>query len=126
MAARLEVPIKSHLVSFPERDVVLALADTATMARLVFNTDAIAELRAPKDSPSFFLDMRPLEQAEWAGDLVDRAQPAGALAPVVCLLDSGATQDTRSLRPAWSLRTSTPTRLLGAWETAPIGTAMAR
>ena len=99
VAARLEVPIKSHLVSFPERDVVLALADTATMARLVSNTDAIAELRAPKDSPSFFLNMRPLEQAEWAGDLVDRAQPAGPLAPVVCLLDSGATQGHPLIAP---------------------------
>ncbi len=99
VAARLEVPIKPHLVSFPERDVVLALADTARMARLVANTDAVAELRAPKDSPSFFLDMRPVEQADWAGDLVGRAQPAGALAPVVCLLDSGVTQGHPLIAP---------------------------
>lgn len=99
VAGRIEVPIKPHLVSFPERDVVLALADTATMARLVANTDAVAELRAPKDTPSFFLDMRPVEQADWAGDLADRAQPAGPLAPVVCLLDSGATQSHPLIAP---------------------------
>lgn len=99
VAARLEVPIKPHLVSFPERDVVLALADTARMARLVANTDAVAELRAPKDSPNFFLDMRPIEQADWAGDLADRVQPAGPLAPVVCLLDSGVTQGHPLIAP---------------------------
>lgn len=92
VAARLEVAIKPQLVSFPERDVVLALGDTATLARLVANTDAVAELRAPKDTPTFFLDMRPVEQAEWAGDLVDRVTPPGVLAPAVCVLDSGCTR----------------------------------
>ena len=99
VAARLEVPVKPYLVSFPERDVVLALADKATMARLVANTDAVAELRAPKDSPSFFLDMRPIDQAEWAGDLTDRAVAPGVLAPAVCVLDSGCTQGHPLIAP---------------------------
>lgn len=92
VAARLNVAVKPHVVSFPERDVVLALADRPTMARLVEHTDAVAELRASKDSPSFFLNMRPVEQAEWAGDLAERASPPSALAPAVCVLDSGCTQ----------------------------------
>jgi len=99
VATRLNVRIKEHLVSFPERDVVLALADAETMARLVENTDAVAELRAAKDTPSFFLDMRPVEQADWAGDLVDRAEPPSALAPAVCILDSGATREHPLLAP---------------------------
>lgn len=99
VAARLEVTVKPHLVSFPERDVVLALADTATMTRLVTNTDAVAELRASKDSPSFFLDMRPVDQADWAGDLAERAAAPGALAPAVCLLDSGCTQGHPLIAP---------------------------
>lgn len=88
----LNVALKAHLVSFPERDVVLALTDIASMARIVSNSDAIAELRAAKDTPSLFLDMRPVEQADWAGDLVGRVVPASPLAPAICLLDSGATQ----------------------------------
>ncbi|MDY7526256.1 hypothetical protein RGU13_19765, partial [Sphingomonas sp. 10B4] len=88
VAERLNVALKQHLVSFPERDVVLALAEPATMARLVLHSDAVAELRAAKDTPSFFLDMRPVEQAEWAGDLVNRSTAPGALAPAVCILDS--------------------------------------
>ena len=99
VAARLNVSVKPQVVSFPERDVVLALADTGMMARLVANTDAIAELRAAKDTPSFFLEMRPVEQAEWAGDLADRVAAAGPLAPVVCLLDSGATRGHPLIAP---------------------------
>lgn len=115
VAERLNVALKPHLVSFPERDVVLALADPATMARLVLHSDAVAELRAAKDTPSFFLDMRPVEQAEWAGDLVDRSTAPAALAPAVCILDSGATQghpliepglepaDQHAYDPAWGV-----------------------
>ena len=99
VASRLNVAVKAHLVSFPERDVVLALADTATMARLVANTNAVAELRAPKDVPTFFLDMRPVEQADWAGDLARRTRPPSALAPAVCILDSGATQGHPLIAP---------------------------
>lgn len=115
VAERLNVALKPHLVSFPERDVVLALAEPATMARLVLHSDAVAELRAAKDTPSFFLDMRPVEQAEWAGDLVDRSTAPAALAPAVCILDSGATQghpliapglepaDQHAYDPAWGV-----------------------
>ena len=115
VAERLNVALKQHLVSFPERDVVLALTEPATMARLVLHSDAVAELRAAKDTPSFFLDMRPVEQAEWAGDLVNRSTAPGPLAPAVCILDSGATQghpliapglepaDQHAYDPAWGL-----------------------
>lgn len=53
VAARIDVALKEHAISFPERDVVLALGDEATMGRLVANTDAVAELRLAKDTPSF-------------------------------------------------------------------------
>jgi len=92
VAGRLNMAIKDHTISFPERDVVLALADEATMARLVENTDAVAELRVAKDTPTLFLEMRAVEQAGWAVDLADRISPPSALAPAVCVLDSGAAQ----------------------------------
>ena len=38
VAHRLNVAVKDHTISFPERDVILALADEAMMARLVENT----------------------------------------------------------------------------------------
>lgn len=92
VAAKLEVAIKEHVISFPERDVALALADEETMDRLIRNSDAVAELRLAKDTPSLFLEMRTVDQADWANDLVDRITPPSPLAPAVCILDSGATQ----------------------------------
>ena len=92
VAARLNVAVKDHILSFPERDVVLALADEATMNRLVRNSDAVAELRLAKDTPSLFLEMRTVDQADWAADLAGRVAAPSALAPAVCILDSGATQ----------------------------------
>jgi hypothetical protein len=92
VAARLKIATKEHTIRFPERDVVLTLADEATMARLVENTDAVAELRIAKDTPTLFLEMRPVEQAEWAANLSERVMPPSVVAPAVCLLDSGATR----------------------------------
>ena len=41
VAGRLNVALKAHAISFPERDVMLALANEHTMATLVDNTDAV-------------------------------------------------------------------------------------
>jgi hypothetical protein len=92
VAGRLNVALKDHAISFPERDVVLALGDEATMGRLIANSDAVAELRIAKDTPTLFLEMRAVDQADWAADLAGRIQPPSPLAPAVCLLDSGASQ----------------------------------
>jgi len=99
VAERLNVAMKDHAISFPERDVVLALATEETMARLVENSDAVAELRIAKDTPTLFLEMRPVEQANWAEDLVDRVEAPDAVAPAVCILDSGANRAHPLLEP---------------------------
>jgi hypothetical protein len=57
VAARLEVRTKPHTISFPERDVILALADVEMIERLIQNSDAVAELRLAKDAPTLFLEM---------------------------------------------------------------------
>lgn len=100
VARHLNVAIKEHMIRFPERDVVLALADEAMMGRLVENTDAVAELRIAKDTPSVFLEMSPVEQADWAGNLAERVDPPGLLAPAVCILDSGVSRAHPLIAPA--------------------------
>jgi hypothetical protein len=100
VAARLNVALKEHAISFPERDVVLALGDETTMARLVTNTDAVAELRLAKDTPSLFLEMRPVEQASWVEDLARRVTGPRGTAPAICLLDSGANRAHPLIEPA--------------------------
>ena len=92
VAQRLNVPVKDHAITFPERDVVLALANEERMASLVDNSDAVAELRIAKDTPTLFVEMRSVEQADWARDLADRVAAPDAVAPAICLLDSGATR----------------------------------
>jgi Subtilase family len=79
---------------------VLALATEEVMGRLVENTDAVAELRLAKDTPSLFLEMRPVEQADWAENLADRVEGPDALAPAVCILDSGATRSHPLIEPS--------------------------
>ena len=100
VAARMNVALKEHAINFPERDVVLALGDEATMARLVTNTDAVAELRLAKDTPSLFLEMRPVEQATWVEDLALRVTGPRGTAPAICLLDSGANRAHPLIEPA--------------------------
>lgn len=114
-AARLNVRVKDEVANFPERDVVLALADRGTMERLVANSDAVAELRIAKDTPSFFLELAPSEQADWVLDARGRVVPPGPRAPAVCLLDSGANRahpllqaaldpsDQHSYDPTWGV-----------------------
>jgi hypothetical protein len=99
VAERLDVATKPHTISFPERDVVLALANIETMERLIQHSDALAELRLAKDTPTLFLEMRAVEQAEWAANLAERITRPVATAPAVCLLDSGATQGHPLIAP---------------------------
>jgi Subtilase family len=115
VAERLSVETKPHTISFPERDVILALTDLATMEQLIQHSDAVAELRLAKDTPTLFLEMRPVEQAEWAANLAARITPPSAVVPAVCVLDSGATQahplisrgldpaDQHAYDPAWGV-----------------------
>lgn len=90
-AAALDVSVKAHSVRFPEREVVLALADRGEVGRILLNTDAIAELRIARDTPTFFLDLPAFEQAEWTADLQRRLVPSTS-SIAVCLLDTGVTR----------------------------------
>ncbi len=99
VADRLNMQMKPQALRFPERAVMLALADTTTMGRLIENTDAVAELRLAKDTPAFFLSMQSTEQAEWSSELLGRLTPPSLLAPAVCLFDSGANRGHPLIAP---------------------------
>lgn len=101
-AGFLNVVLREHVVHFPEREVLLALATPEQIGVIVSNTDAIAELRLAKDTPSVFLAMDPVEQRDWSDELVERlVLPAGD-APAVCVLDSGSTRIHPLLEPVLS------------------------
>lgn len=99
VAPILDVRINSHTLSFPEREIILVMCNVEAMAQVIKNSDAIAELRLAKDTPSFFLEMGPREQDEWVEDLAARLLEPGEKAVSICLLDSGVTQTHRLISP---------------------------
>ncbi len=128
-AAALDIRLKpDEVIEFPEREVILAFSDLATLGTLLTRTDSIAELRLAKDTPAMFLQMRNIEQRDWVDDLRGRLEPPGDDAVAVCLLDSGITHThpflAVGIRPD-DLHTYDPTWGTGdsqAWEGH--GTAM--
>jgi hypothetical protein len=91
-AERLNVVIRPHIVSFAEREVLLALSAPETLGRIIANTDAVAELRLARDTPATFMQMTPDEQRTWTDELAGRILAPSQNAPAVCILDSGSTR----------------------------------
>ena len=113
IAQALNITLRAHAVRFPEREVVLALSEVATLDRLVAHSDVVAELRRAKDTPSFFMGLGGAEQRAWSAELLNRLAPPGDVNVAVCLLDSGvhrthpliepvlAELDWHTINPAW-------------------------
>ncbi|GKT09116.1 S8 family peptidase [Desulforhabdus sp. TSK] len=97
--SRLGLEIGPSEIRFPDRSVVLAYGAKSHMSRSAELLDCIAELRKAKDPPSFFIDLSPYEQREWAGDLSQRLDPPDSSAPAVCLLDTGVNHRHPLLQP---------------------------
>jgi hypothetical protein len=96
---RLGIVLRERL-SFPEREVRLAYTDQLTLARLMINTDAMAELRIAKDTPSLLRDLPNAEQQSWSLDLLKRLLLPVPQNLTVCVLDTGMTRAHPLLSPA--------------------------
>lgn len=97
-ANALGITVGQDVLVFPERQVLIARATRAKMERSIELLDCIAELRRPKEAPSFFMDLTPLERQDWVYDLRTRTTAAGKDAPAVCLLDTGVNSGHPLLR----------------------------
>ncbi|HEX7004977.1 MAG TPA: S8 family peptidase [Trueperaceae bacterium] len=102
-AQKLDVQLGDSEIVFPERRVLLAYTNEATLDILLTHIDSIAELRLPKDTPAFFLDLSTVEQAEWAADLAERAQLQPDSNVTICVLDSGITVNHPLIAPFLAL-----------------------
>ncbi|MEB3120559.1 MAG: S8 family peptidase [Snowella sp.] len=100
ISRRLNLQLKPQQLSFPEREVLLVMANEQQIERILKNCDAIAELRKAKDTPSIFLEMPSIEQEEWVKELQERVLPPQDNAVSVCLLDTGVNWRHRLIEPA--------------------------
>lgn len=112
-SAALQVRVKDHSITFPEREVKIALATPRQMERVMQRSGALAELRIARDTPSFYLSMQSDEEALWVDDLRERLDVPPSDEVAVCLLDSGiirehplleqlvAADDMHTCDPAW-------------------------
>jgi hypothetical protein len=97
---RLGIRTSAEIISFPEREVVLAFGPKEQIGRCVVESGAVAEVRIAKDAPSIFLELGNEEQREWVDDLAGRVVPPREDAVAVCILDSGVTREHALIHPA--------------------------
>jgi hypothetical protein len=114
VAGTLETTIRPHFLTFPGREVVLAVATRERLSALMHESLAFAEVRLAGDVPTFFLDLPVSEQAAWAEDLRGRLGPIES-ETAVTVLDSGANRehplledilaadDQHTVEPAWGV-----------------------
>jgi hypothetical protein len=100
IAIALEIPVKSHAVRFPEREVLLAFSNVNTLDRLIAHSDVLAELRLAKDTPAFFMGLGGAEQRAWSDDVLARLVAPNNDNVAVCLLDSGVRRTHPLIEPA--------------------------
>lgn len=99
-AAGLEIVVRDHIIKFAERDVALVRTTRGQLTRLIAHTDAVAEVRLSRDTPSQFSAMEPDQQVKWAKDLRHRLVSPPEDGPAVCILDSGCTRSHPLIEPA--------------------------
>ena len=96
-------PLEIHIsnqkpLHFPNRTVVLAQVDEMALSSLIMACDRLAEFRKAEEVADYWLRMKPVEQAEWAADLLERIQvePSNV---AVCILDTGVNNGHLLLAP---------------------------
>lgn len=115
LMALADCPVSEHQINFPERTVVLMYGSRQQLEQSRMALNCVAELRRAKDAAEFFDGLAPLEQQEWAAEVLARLTlpPDADAVPRVCLLDSGvnrghpllapviASDDLHTVEPAW-------------------------
>lgn len=86
-------------LTFPERTVMLVLANRAQVGELIEHSDHIAEFRAAREVASFFIEQENKDQVAWVTDLLDRSRIEDVDRVVVLILDHGVNNGHRLLEP---------------------------
>jgi hypothetical protein len=84
----LKIKTKKGSVKFPERMVMLALANREKLANLLICCEFMAEIRRAEEPNNFFTGLMPAEQREWADSLLSRTD-FNLTDTSICILDTG-------------------------------------
>ena len=76
-------------IRFLDRTILLVKATANQLVKSSRILNSFAELRSPKTTAEFFLELGNEDQAAWAANLLGRLQPPDGEPPYVCLLDTG-------------------------------------
>lgn len=101
IAEQLEIRTQEYTITFPDREVLLALCNVEKLSQVIINTSCIAELRLAKDNPSVFFEMTALEQRDWVDEMSERIKVIPSSNEIaVCLLDYGVNRTHKLIQPA--------------------------
>jgi len=112
-APQLDIQISTEAIRFLDRTIILAKGTREQLSLSIRLMGAIAEIRSPKDTAEFFVDLGTADQMAWINEALGRISPPSDNAPAVCLLDTGVTNghpllvpvaddgDMYSYDPAW-------------------------
>jgi hypothetical protein len=98
-AQRLDIPVQTGSLRFPERTVVLANVNREQLGSLLASSDCLAEFRRAKETPGFLTGLRNEEQVAWAQSLLDRLEVNPGAGVAVSILDTGANNGHMLLAP---------------------------
>lgn len=96
---QLQIERAEGLIKFPERIVLLILANNEQLSNLIEVSDDIAEFRRVKEVASFFIDLENRDQLEFVRDLLDRTSFDDESGVAVCILDTGVNNGHPLIRP---------------------------
>ena len=114
-ASQFDLMIGEQSVTFVDRAVVLVRGSATNLSRSIDILGMIAELRLPKATAAFFIDMTAIDQQDWIDELAGRTIPPNEGSPSICLFDTGLNQghpllapvadqaDLYSYKPAWGV-----------------------
>jgi hypothetical protein len=89
---------EDKFIQFPERLIILVLANRSNLLDVIKQGRKLAEIRKPAEPNAYFVDSSLAEQTEWADDLLSRMQ-FNDTGVAVCVLDTGVNRNHRLIEP---------------------------
>ena len=94
-----QITVGEGRLTFPERSVVLILANKTQLSELIESSDDIAEFRAAREVATFFIEQENRDQVQLVEELLRRADFQDVDQIAVLVLDHGINNGHRLLSP---------------------------